>query len=286
MAGEFEAGDAVDVREAGAAQIGKGIVNYSAGELRSVMGMKSPQIREKLPRATDEAVHRDYFVLAEPAPSRAPRGAEREGCVDFAAMAVATQSVPELCRAAKAAARGSPARLRARRTARCSRVAGALEARTPEILEANARDLEAGRSRLSDALMDRLALSGGPDRGDGPRRARHRRAARSGRRGARRVPAGRTGSVRKVRVPLGVVAVVSEARPNVTIDAAALCLKSGNAILLRGSSSATHSNAVLAAMPSEAAEAGGLPAGALGAGGRRRPRGAGRARDAGGRWST
>ena len=52
--------------------------------------------------------------------------------------------------------------------------------------------------------------------------------------------------VRKVRVPLGVVAVVYEARPNVTIDAAALCLKSGNAIVLRGSSSAAHSNAVLA----------------------------------------
>ena len=52
--------------------------------------------------------------------------------------------------------------------------------------------------------------------------------------------------VRKVRVPLGVVAVVYEARPNVTIDAAALCLKSGNAIVLRGSSSALHSNAALA----------------------------------------
>ena len=54
--------------------------------------------------------------------------------------------------------------------------------------------------------------------------------------------------VRKVRVPLGVVAVVYEARPNVTIDAAALCLKSGNAIVLRGSSSAAHSNAVLASV--------------------------------------
>jgi len=69
--------------------------------------------------------------------------------------------------------------------------------------------------------------------------------------------------VRKVRVPLGVVAVVYEARPNVTIDAAALALKSGNAIVLRGSSSAAHSNAVLAAVAAEAAEAAGLPAGAL-----------------------
>ena len=64
VAGEFDAGDAVEVREAGAAGIGKGIVNYSAPELRSVMGMKSAQVRERMPRATDEAVHRDYFVLA------------------------------------------------------------------------------------------------------------------------------------------------------------------------------------------------------------------------------
>ena len=56
-----------------------------------------------------------------------------------------------------------------------------------------------------------------------------------------------------LRVPFGVVAVVYEARPNVTIDAAALCLKSGNAVVLRGSSSAAHSNAVLAAIAAEAA---------------------------------
>ena len=62
--GEFDAGDAVDVLEAGAAPIGKGISNYAAGELRAVMGMKSVQVRERMPRATDEAVHRDYFVLA------------------------------------------------------------------------------------------------------------------------------------------------------------------------------------------------------------------------------
>ncbi len=58
--------------------------------------------------------------------------------------------------------------------------------------------------------------------------------------------------MRRVRVPLGVVAVVYEARPNVTIDAAALCLKSGNAVVLRGSSSATHSNAVLSGVASRA----------------------------------
>ena len=60
--GAFEAGDAVDVRGADDA-VGKGISNYSATELRRVMGMKSGQVREVLPRATEEAVHRDYFVL-------------------------------------------------------------------------------------------------------------------------------------------------------------------------------------------------------------------------------
>jgi glutamate 5-kinase len=60
--GEFEAGDAVEVRADGRA-VGKGIVNYSAAELRRIKGMKSDAVREMLPRATEEAVHRDYFVL-------------------------------------------------------------------------------------------------------------------------------------------------------------------------------------------------------------------------------
>ena len=179
-------------------------------------------------------------------------------------MAVATQSVTDLCRTAKAAARELAALDSATKDRALLAVAAALEARTPEILEANARDLEAGReSGLSAALMDRLALDAG-------------RIATIAR-GVRDIvalpdPVGELigGSrfangleMRKVRVPLGVVAVVYEARPNVTIDAAALCLKSGNAILLRGSSSAAHSNAVLAGVAREAAEANGLPAGAL-----------------------
>ncbi|MGH2967547.1 MAG: glutamate 5-kinase [Solirubrobacteraceae bacterium] len=63
--GAFDAGEAVEVRggDGGAGAIGKGICNYSAGELRQVMGMKSAAVRDVLPRATEEAVHRDYFVL-------------------------------------------------------------------------------------------------------------------------------------------------------------------------------------------------------------------------------
>jgi glutamate 5-kinase len=64
VTGSFDAGDAVDVRGPDAAAIGKGITNYSAPELRRVMGLKSTEVRELMPRATEEAVHRDYFVLA------------------------------------------------------------------------------------------------------------------------------------------------------------------------------------------------------------------------------
>jgi glutamate 5-kinase len=60
--GHFQAGDAVDVAADGRA-IGKGIVNYSADELREIKGLKTDEVRARLPRASEEAVHRDYFVL-------------------------------------------------------------------------------------------------------------------------------------------------------------------------------------------------------------------------------
>jgi glutamate 5-kinase len=63
VSGEFDAGDAVEIAHDGEL-VGKGICNYSAVELRRVRGLKSDAVRERLPRATDEAVHRDYFVLA------------------------------------------------------------------------------------------------------------------------------------------------------------------------------------------------------------------------------
>ena len=71
--------------------------------------------------------------------------------------------------------------------------------------------------------------------------------------------------LRQVRVPLGVVGIVYEARPNVTVDAAGLCLKSGNAALLRGSASAHRTNTALVAVLTEAAEKAGLPAGSVAA---------------------
>ncbi len=135
-----------------------------------------------------------------------------------------------------------------------------LEERGTEVLEANAADLADERAAgLSEALRDRLALT----------EARVAAMAEGVRAiAALEDPVGeelehRTLAsgidLRKVRVPLGVVAVVYEARPNVTIDCAALTIKSGNAIVLRGSSYAERSNGALAAIVREALATGGLP---------------------------
>jgi glutamate-5-semialdehyde dehydrogenase len=179
-------------------------------------------------------------------------------------MAVAASSVAETCAAARRAGRVLAALDTAGKDRALRAIADALEARIPEILEANARDMEAGEAaEIGAALLDRLRLD----------EARVRAMAA----GVRQIVAlpdpvgevidgGRLANgleMRRVRVPLGVVAVVYEARPNVTIDAAALCLKSGNAIVLRGSSSAAHSNAVLASVAREAVAAAGLPEAAV-----------------------
>jgi glutamate-5-semialdehyde dehydrogenase len=179
-------------------------------------------------------------------------------------MVVVTASVTEICAGAKRASRQLGMLGSGIKDAALRRIADALVERTPEILEANQLDLDAGRDAgLSGALLDRLTLDPGRIQAmaDGVRKI----AALPDPVGevidGFRLPNGL--DVRKLRVPLGVVAVVYEARPNVTIDAAALCLKSGNAVVLRGSSSAVHSNAVLAAVAGEAAVAAGLPQGSL-----------------------
>src|SRR5438093_139427 len=179
-------------------------------------------------------------------------------------MAVETRTVAGICLEAKRASRALAQLDRATKDAALHAIADALLARTDEILEANARDLEAGREAgLTAALLDRLALDEArvAAMADGVRQV----AALEDPVGevveGRRLANGL--DLRKVRVPLGVVAVVYEARPNVTIDAAALALKSGNAIVLRGSSSAAHSNAVLVAIGGEGAASAGLPAGAV-----------------------
>ncbi len=141
-----------------------------------------------------------------------------------------------------------------------------LRARAAEILEANERDMQAARDAgLGDALLDRLRLD---EQRIGAVAAGLERIIALPDPVGEVIDGGRLPNgldVRKVRVPLGVVAVVYEARPNVTIDAAALCLKSGNAIVLRGSSMAAGSNAALAQIAADAAVGTGLPDGCLGA---------------------
>src|SRR3712207_4415646 len=176
-------------------------------------------------------------------------------------MATATASVTELCRQAKQASRTLATLDRGAKDAALHAIADALDARVAEILEANARDLEAGREAgLSSALMDRLKLD---EQRVATIAAQVRDIAALPDPVGEVIDGGRLANgldIRRVRVPLGVVGVVYEARPNVTIDATALCLKSGNAIVLRGSSSAAHSNAILASI---AQEASGLPEGAV-----------------------
>lgn len=143
-------------------------------------------------------------------------------------------------------------------------IADALEVRTSEIVEANAADIERAREAgTSDAIVDRLTLT--------PERVRAI-AADVRQVAALPDPVGEVvrGStlpngidLRQVRVPLGVVGIIYEARPNVTVDGAALCLKSGNAVLLRGSSSAYASNTALVKVIRDAVGGSGLPADAV-----------------------
>lgn len=178
----------------------------------------------------------------------------------MSAAATEVQSVSELCRRARVAGRRLAALDTATKDAALHAIADALDARADEILAANALDVAAGREiGLESALLDRLTLdaAGLAAIADAVRDVAALRDPVGEVIDGFRLPNGL--DVARQRIPLGVIAVVYEARPNVTIDAAALALKSGNAIVLRGSSSAMHSNAVLAGVAAEAAEAAGAP---------------------------
>jgi len=175
-------------------------------------------------------------------------------------MAATETTVAESCAAAKRAARGIATASTEAKNAALEATARLLEERSEEILEANAGDLADERAAgLTDALRDRLRLT--PDRVAGMAEGVRVVIALDdpvGEELERKTLASGL-DLRKVRVPLGVVAVVYEARPNVTIDCAALTIKSGNAIVLRGSSYAERSNAALAAIVREALAEAGFP---------------------------
>jgi glutamate-5-semialdehyde dehydrogenase len=173
-------------------------------------------------------------------------------------------STMEQARRARSAATDLATATRITKDAALHAMADALVSRTDEIVAANGADLAAGHGAgLSAALLDRLALNGA--RVAGMAEGLRQMAALPD-------PVGEVvrGSVlpnglelRQIRVPFGVVGIIYEARPNVTADAAGICLKSGNAVLLRGSSSAARSNAAIVAVLRTAVASVGLPEDAI-----------------------
>ncbi|WP_136680398.1 glutamate-5-semialdehyde dehydrogenase [Neptunomonas sp. XY-337] len=140
-------------------------------------------------------------------------------------------------------------------------MAAALDANRPALIEANAKDLAAGAANgLDAAMLDRLELK--PATIDGMIEGLKQVAALpdpvGGITDMNYLPSGI--QVGKMRVPLGVIGIIYESRPNVTVEAASLCLKSGNATILRGGSEAIHSNQAVAACIAQGLEAAGLPA--------------------------
>lgn len=143
-------------------------------------------------------------------------------------------------------------------------MAAALEADAGRILAANARDMQAARDKgVGSAMLDRLALN--PERLRGVADALREVAVLPDPVGEVTRDYDRPNGIRvqKVRVPLGVIAMIYEARPNVTADAAALCIKAGNGVILRGGSEAIHSNTAIAASLKRALREAGLPDAAL-----------------------
>jgi len=143
-------------------------------------------------------------------------------------------------------------------------IASALVEGAAELMAENAKDMEAGRARnLDSALLDRLELT--PGRIESMAQGLRDVAALADPVGEiselRRRPTGI--EVGKMRVPLGVIGIIYESRPNVTADAAALCLKSGNATILRGGSEAIHSNRAIASRIRAGLEQAGLPGDAV-----------------------
>jgi glutamate-5-semialdehyde dehydrogenase len=172
--------------------------------------------------------------------------------------------IRRICQAARKAARALAPRSRADKDAALHAIAAELEKSEVAILAANAKDVAAAREKgTKEALVDRLALDAKrigaiaasvreiaalPDPvGDVVSRSRRPNGI----------------SITRVRVPLGVIAMIYESRPNVTVEASALTLKAGNAVVLRGGSEAQHTNQALAEIVGRAIEGAGLPRAAV-----------------------
>lgn len=174
----------------------------------------------------------------------------------------------ELVRSKAAAAKKAAAELAVTSTAVKNRalraMAQALRDRQADILQANAEDMrQAAAKGMKASMLDRLKLTEQriASMAEGLEQVAGLPDPVGSVVGGSRLANGMT--VTKVRVPLGVIGIIYEARPNVTADAAGLCLKSGNAVILKGGSEAMQSNKIIAAVLAEAAEKAGIPAGAV-----------------------
>ncbi len=152
----------------------------------------------------------------------------------------------------------------ATKNAALAKIAVSLRARAPELLAANAKDLEAARAKgLSGAMLDRLALDAA--RIESMARGVEEIAALADPIGATVAQWTRPNGldIARVRVPLGVIGIIYESRPNVTCDAGSLCLKSGNAAILRGGSESVRSSRAIHACLVDGLIAAGLPAASI-----------------------
>jgi len=179
-------------------------------------------------------------------------------------MESAVKELEEKGRAAKAASRKLPFLSTAVKNKALLNIAEALIDKRDEILAANKIDYaEAKASGMSEAMLDRLMLS--PSRLEGIAQDTKTVAALPDPVGEvlemRTLPNGL--QISKKRVPLGVIGAIYESRPNVTIDISSLCLKSGNAVILRGGKEAINSNAALARVAQDACHQAGVPQGAI-----------------------
>ncbi|VAX24947.1 Gamma-glutamyl phosphate reductase [hydrothermal vent metagenome] len=167
--------------------------------------------------------------------------------------------IETICKNARLASRELATLLTAQKNDALNKMADALETGREKIFEANRRDMEAGEANgLTSAMLDRLLLNETrvKSMADGLREIAHLPDPVGEVSEMKRRPNGMM--VGRMRVPLGVVGIIYESRPNVTADTAALCLKSGNAVILRGGSEAINSNKAIASILKEAVKSAGI----------------------------
>lgn len=179
-------------------------------------------------------------------------------------MATTNTSLVQLAQSAQRAARALAAAATADKDRALERIAELLLEREAALLEANAQDLAQGRAQgLTAALLDRLTLTP-PRIGEMAKALREITSLPDPVGEITQLSVRANGlQVGRMRIPLGVILMIYEARPNVTCDAAALCVKSGNAVILRGGSEAMHSSQAIAALWSQALRESRLPAEAV-----------------------